>query len=62
MNQFEIFRRNSEGNWKGIQTGYDPLDEALEDYLYTEVTVQPSEGKLYFKRDSMMYKCIKTSL
>jgi len=37
--QWEMFIRNSAGYWKGIQTGYDPSDDQVEDFMYTEVNM-----------------------
>mgnify|MGYP006077727825 CR=1 FL=1 len=36
--QFDMFKKNNVGHWKGLQTGYDPQDDEVEDYMYTEVT------------------------
>ncbi len=41
--QFEMFKKNNEGHWKGLQTGYDPQDDEVEDYMYTEVTFTDDE-------------------
>ncbi len=38
--QFHLFKKNCEGHWKGLQAGYDPQDDEVEDYMYTEVTVE----------------------
>ena len=40
--QFSLFKENCEGYWKGLQAGYDPQDDEVEDYMYTEVTVEPT--------------------
>ena len=40
--QFKLFKNNCEGNWKGLQAGYDPQDDEVEDYMYTEVNIEPS--------------------
>ena len=38
--QWALFKQNTAGFWKGLQTGYDPQDDEVEDYMYTEVTVE----------------------
>ncbi len=41
--QWRLFEGNSKGFWKGLQAGYDPQDDEVEDYMYTEVTVEGTE-------------------
>lgn len=36
IEQFELFRPGQVGTWKGIQTGYDPKEDTVEDHMYTE--------------------------
>ena len=38
--QWTLFKENTVGYWKGLQAGYDPQDDEVEDYMYTEVTVE----------------------
>ena len=44
VEQFELLSRASLGEWKGIQTGYDPQDDLVADFMYTEV-VYTQEGE-----------------
>lgn len=41
--QWALFKQNTAGFWKGLQAGYDPQDDEVEDYMYTEVTVEGEE-------------------
>ena len=38
------------GYWKGLQAGYDPQDDEVEDYMYTEVTVEGTENGTELKQ------------
>lgn len=44
--QFSLFRTASLGIWKGVQTGYDPADDMVEDYMYTEVSYKESGNEV----------------
>ena len=35
--QWDLFTNYQLGSWKGVQTGYDPLNDDVADYMYTEV-------------------------
>ena len=40
-NDFELLKSYHLGNWYGIQTGYDPLDDLVEDYMYSYNNYDP---------------------
>lgn len=39
---FELLNAYHLGNWYGIQTGYDPLDDFVEDYMYSYNNYEPN--------------------
>ena len=41
-NDFELLKSYHLGNWYGIQTGYDPLDDLVEDYMYSYNNYDPN--------------------
>ena len=40
-NDFDLLKSYHIGNWYGIQTGYDPLDDLVEDYMYSYNNYDP---------------------
>lgn len=34
--QWDLFCRHHVGHWKGVQTGYDPMNDEVADHMYTE--------------------------
>ena len=38
--QWELYKSHHVGRWTGVQTGYDPLDQAVADHMYTQVDLK----------------------
>ena len=41
--QWDLYLKNHAGYWKGIQTGYDPENDEVADFMYTEVNLEKNE-------------------
>ena len=41
--QWDLYLKNHAGYWKGIQTGYDPENAEVADFMYTEVNLEKNE-------------------
>jgi Domain of unknown function (DUF3598) len=38
--QWDLYLKHHAGYWKGVQTGYDPENEEVADFMYTEVNLE----------------------
>lgn len=41
--QWDLYVRNHAGYWKGVQTGYDPENVEVADFMYTEVNLAKND-------------------
>lgn len=41
--QWELYIKNHAGYWKGVQTGYDPENDEVADFMYTEVNLAKND-------------------
>jgi Domain of unknown function (DUF3598) len=41
--QWDLYLKNHAGYWKGIQTGYDPENQEVADFMYTEVNLAKND-------------------
>lgn len=41
--QWDLYVRNHAGYWKGVQTGYDPENAEVADFMYTEVNLAKND-------------------
>lgn len=42
--QWDLYLKHHAGYWKGIQTGYDPENAEVADYMYTEVNLEKNDA------------------
>jgi len=47
--QFDLYLKHHAGYWKGIQTGYDPENEEVADFMYTEVNLEKNDQSTEIK-------------
>ena len=48
--QWNLYNLYQVGEWKGVQTGYDPLDFAVADHVYIENSIIPVDDSLFEKQ------------
>lgn len=47
--QFDLYLKYQSGYWKGIQTGYDPENDEVADFMYTEVNLEKNDQSTEIK-------------